>query len=654
MPVFELQTQDGKKYQVDAPDQETAAKSLTEHTGSKLDAASSFLGGMIEGVPIVGPAIKGGAQRAAAGIRSVFSGEPYLKELEKVQKYSEESTKEHPIAETAGEVAGGVASMGGLGATATGARMLGLTAGTLPQLIARGAASNAAINAADAVVRGDNPIEAGGEGAAIGAVAPVVGRAISTAAAPVMSTLRGITDPAAEASRRVAGALDRDISTGARGLDPQEFVAARNAGTPVNLMDVGGETTRALARSAANTSPEGREVLNRNINARFEAQGDRLTDWLRSTFNYPDAAAQQEALDKVGKTVNRPAYAKAYQEGSKGLWSPELERLAGSDAVSKAMQTAAKNAKDEAIVSGHGAMNPRITFTADGRMQFTKGPSGVPTYPDLQFWDLTRRELSDAAQRAGPGTAESRRYQSFAKALNGELDKLVPSYANARAGAAKFFGAGDALEAGQQAVTSRMNNSEIRAGLAKMSPLEKQLFQDGFVDRFVQHIREMPDRRSVLNSIATSPAARERLVSALGPQRANELEAMLRVEGIMDLARGAVQGNSTTARQLVELGLAGGADFYQGGGSFTADPHALMNAALVYGAARGHRVIDERVAQQVAKLLTSADPAQLNKGLKLLARNKTMLNSVRQADAALASVALRGAEPPIGRELGLQ
>jgi hypothetical protein len=361
--------------------------------------------------------------------------------------------------------------------------------------------------------------------------------------------------------------------------------------------------------------------------------------------------AQQEALDQVAKTVNKGAYVKAYREGANGLWSPELERLAGSDAVSKAMQTAAKNAKDETIIGGHGAMNPRITFTQDGRMQFTKGPSGVPTYPDLQFWDLTRRELSDAAIKAGPGTTEARRYQTFAKALNAELDKLVPSYANARAGAARFFGAEDAMQAGQQAVTSKMNNGEMRAAVAKMSPQERQLFQDGFVDRFVQQIREVGDRRSVLNQIATSPAARERLSIALGTQRSKELEAMLRVEGVMDLARSAVQGNSTTARQLSELGLAGGVYGYE---SFNGDPQAAMKAALVYGAARGHRVLDERVAQQVAKLLTSNDLNQLNKGIKLIANKQTLLQSMRRADAALAAIVGRGAAPTVSRDLGVQ
>jgi len=415
-------------------------------------------------------------------------------------------------------------------------------------------------------------------------------------------------------------------------------------------METGGETTRSLARSAANTSPEGRDILNRTINDRFETQSDRLTGWLRSEFHFPNAVAQQEAIEETGRTANREAYGRAMREGSEGIWSPELERLSGSDSVTKAMQGATKSAKDEAIVSGYGAMNPRITFTEDGRIQFAHGPTGVPTYPDLQFWDLTRRQLSDAATEANRAgrTTEGRRLSNFATSMNAELDRLVPSYREARAGAAHFFGAENALEAGQNFVTSRMENDQARVALARMNPLERQLFQDGFVDTFVKQVRESGDRRSILNTVANSPAARERLSIALGRERANELEAMLRVEGVMDLARGAVQGNSTTARQLAELGLAGGTYAYGTGGDvLNPDSHAIMNAALVYGAARGHHVIDTRVAQQVARQLSSDNPAHIVSGLRTLAQSRALLDSLRQADAALARAgSVQVSEPP--------
>lgn len=602
-----------------------------------------------EGVPIIGGLLNKANAATYAAVSPVFPsdktvsqaetfGKRYEENLTRENKRDVEFEEQHPIASTAAGLAGGVAATAPLAATGVGAKILGLGGGNLGSQMLRGAASGAGINAADALTRGGNPVTAAGVGALAGGAGEPVARVAGAIAEPIANTVRGIFNPSKEASRRVASAAERDLAAGTTGLTPKEFTDAKATGQPVTLMETGGETTRALARSAANTSPEGRAVLDKTINQRFESQSTRLADWLRSTFHFPNAVAQQEAIEQAGKTANNTAYKKAYQEGSAGIWNPEIEQLAGSDAVAAAMKKAVAAAKDEAIISGHGAMNPRITFTQDGRIQFTKGPSGVPTYPDLQFWDLTRRELSSSAAqaiRAGNDT-EGRRLTAFSKALNAALDKAVPSYAEARSGAALFFGAENALEAGQAFVTSKMGNEEARRALAKMSPLEKQLFQDGYVDAFVRQVREGSDRRSMMNTIATSDAARERLSIALGPDKARELEAMLHVEGVMDLARSAVQGNSTTARQLVELGLAGGAYTYGTGGNvLNPDPQAIMNAALVYGASRGHNVINTRVAEQVARQLSSNDPKFIAAGLKAIAGSQGLLNSLRQFTAAL-------------------
>jgi hypothetical protein len=405
-------------------------------------------------------------------------------------------------------------------------------------------------------------------------------------------------------------------------------------------MDIGGEQTRALARSAANTSPEGRAVINRTINDRFEGQSDRVTGWLRNTFHYPDAAAQQDALQQTARTVNRTNYQRSMREGDREIFSPELDRLMGSPAVVDAMRRASTTGKDRAITQGLGAMRQGVTVE-NGVVTFTRGPNGVPTYPNLAFWDATKKEIDDAASAAARAgrNGEASTLRDLAGTLRGELDTAVPSYQQARAGAAHFFGAEDALQAGQNFVSRNMSATEARRALTQMSPQERQLFQDGFVSRFVETLSQVGDRRSILNKIAESPAAREKLNVALGRARAEELEAGLRVEGIMDLARNAVQGNSTTARQLAELGLAGGAYGFSGGGinPFT-DPGAVVNAALVYGAARGRNVVNERLSRRVAEMLVSNDPQIILRGVRTIARNQNLFNSLRAADRRLARV----------------
>src|SRR6185295_267206 len=496
--------------------------------------------------------------------------------------------------------------------------------------------------AADTAVKAATGAAIGG--AAGGVAAPVVEGAVRGAralATPAVNAIRGVNDAEGEAARRVAIAIQRDAQADPNAvsrLTPQEFGASVQSGGPATAMDIGGETTRALARSAANTSPEGRAALSRTINDRFDGQAGRVTDWLRSTFHYPDAAAQSEALENVGRTVNRANYRRAMEEGDRSIFSPELDRLMGSPAVVDAMRKASTSGKDRAITQGMGAMRQGVTVE-NGVVTFTRGPNGVPTYPSLAFWDATKRELDDAANAAARAgrNSEASVTRDLARTLRSELDAHVPSYQQARAGASHFFDAENALEAGQNFVGKNMTSAEARRALSQMSPQERQLFQDGFVSRYIDTLNQVGDRRSILNKIAESPAAREKLNVAIGRPRAQELEAGLRVEGIMDLARNAVQGNSTTARRLAELGLAGGVGFGANGfDTGNVRPSALMTAALVYGAAKGRNRINENVSRHVAELLTSNNPQNLARGIRMVARNNTLFNSLRAADSGLA------------------
>lgn len=566
----------------------------------------------------------------------------YDEAVKRERELNQAAETQHPIASTIGNIGGAVILPVGAGA---GAANLG-------GRVAAGAATGAALGGAAGAGEGEGFVDSAsravvgaGAGGALGGAAPAViegvVRGARAVAQPVANAVRGIRNVDDEAARRVVTALERDrqIDPQAAGrLTPNEFAASVQSGGPASIMDIGGETTRALARSAANTSPEGRAVLNRAIDERYEGQSGRVVDWLRQTFHYPDAAAQRDAIDQVQRTVNRANYRRAMDQGDRPIMSPELDRLMGSPAFVDAMRRAATTGKDRAITEGLGAMRQGVTVE-NGVVRFTRGPTGAPTYPNLAFWDATKRELDAAANMAQRSGDTSSSAGQLAQMLRNELDRHVPSYQTARAGAARFFDAENALEAGQNFVGKNMTANEARRALAQMTPQERQLFQDGFVSRFIETLNQVGDRRNILNQIAASPAAREKLNVALGQHRAAELEAGLRVEGIMDLARNAVQGNSTTARQLAELGLAGGAYGFSGGGinPFT-DPGAVVNAALVYGAARGRNAINERLSRRVAEMLVSNDPRTILRGVQTVARNQTLFNSLRSADRGLARV----------------
>jgi hypothetical protein len=452
-----------------------------------------------------------------------------------------------------------------------------------------------------------------------------------------------------EAGRRVTEAMDSDIAARqatVRAVPPTPEEIARNqtagnliatgrAGDDLRNMDVGGENIRALARSAANNSPEARDILHRSIDRRYTEQSGRTVDFLRSLIpSQGNAGATRDMLRQAARQHRAPLYRAAYQSGDRGLWTPTLERLAGSPVVRKAMQDASVRGQDRAISEGFGAFNPGVTFE-NGVMRFPPGPKGTPTYPNLQYWDYVKRELDDAAraaQRRGENDA-SAVYTTLTRQLRDELDTLVPEYSQARGTAAAFFRAEDALEAGENFVTGQVPMQEARRIMTGMSAPEREAFREGFVSRYIQRLEETGDRRNILGRIAESPAARERIEIALGPNRARELEAFLHIEQIMDLPRTAM-GNSTTARQLMELGLAGGAGMLASGGNIT-DPRAWIVGALTYGARRGQLAADQNMARRIAEMLVAGDEAAFRNAVQQVAYGPG-LTAIRNVSAALA------------------
>ena len=573
------------------------------------------------------------------GAYKYWSGDP-----EATQRYDaatgrerqvlQQAQEQQPVASIAGNVLGAVAlPIGGA-----------LQAATLPGRIGRGAAVGAGAGAAYGAGEGsgleDRASRAavgGALGAGVGAVAPVAlksvelaGQGIAAAARPITTSIRGMRDPEAEAARRVVTGLRRDAAAGDAGLSPAEFAAARASGTPVAMVDAGGSTTRALARSSANTSPEARGALERLTSDRFETQGSRAVDFVTNLVRTPaNAGVTRDALEDAARKFRKPFYDRAYRDGSGGIWDNELKSMMDNAPV---MQTAAK----EAIASIQNKV-------ASGRAMSPVSPSGSPT---LEFWDQVKRSLDskyNVLKRAGDteGMAD---VQALRSRLIGKLDTAVPSYATARGLAAEFFKASNALEAGEKFLTSGKIH-DVRKLWSKMHREERDLFAEGFVSAFVDKISKVGDRRTILNQIQQSADARERFNIALGPQKAKELEAFLRVENIMDRMRGAL-GNSSTARQLVEAGLAGGAATGYTGDLQSGASVAGMWFALRQGGKILNQRVDQNVARRVGEMLASDDPKVLQKGLKVVSGSPVLMKLLRAADDQAAKIG--GQEVPSG------
>lgn len=562
------------------------------------------------------------------------------------------SSEQHPYAYVAGQLGGALVSPGfGVAANAasTGARVFNAAKA--------GTATGGLFGAGEATSEGQSPVDVAkgaAKGAALGATFGTVGSVgaelLGKGVGKIASIVRGSRDVDAEAGRRVVSALRSDFERGGAKLGPEEIIAANAAGTPRTIMDAGGEKTKALMRSSANTSPEGRAAITAIVEPRFEDQATRIGGFVRQITGGGHAGHDIETLEAAARRANSPAYKAAYTAGDRPIWSPELERLVSSPSVEKAIGGAVTRGKDRAVVDGMGGFNPSITVSPSGVVTFNKGPKGVPTYPNIQFWDYAQRELKDLAKKAQRAGADEEAAAMFGlhKQLNKELDRLVPQFKDARGTAAAFFGATSAVEAGQKFVQSNANLGEARKVLSNMTVPERELFARGFASELADKIEKTGFNRDVLKSIfLNNGPALQKIKVALGVARAREVEALLRVEAIVDEARKAL-GNSSTVRQLAESGLAGGGAVaaFEGVNEQGFNPAHILAGALTFGAARhGAKIIDEKVARRVGEILASNDSAVLAKGIQLVSARPEYFDALRTATAAGARVAAHDIGP---------
>lgn len=619
------------------------AKDEMSNPGGQIYSA---LTGALEGVPIAGPAILGAVTRGSAGLASMIDGDSYEDNLQRGQEINAGAKAANPYSNMAGQVAGNVASMIPLGATGIGARALGITGPNLMTRAGMSALSSGAISGADSLARGGDAADAlasGGIGSAIGGAIPIVGAGISAGARAVGSkiapTINALTNPTAEASRRLGVALTRDIDANPTMLmnSADEAAAAAN-NIPIVNADRGGETTRALARSVSNQSPEARAVIENTASDRFGAQSQRAADFIgKLTNGRADDLAYQEAIKATARQVNKPAYAAAYSAPeAQQLFTPRLQELMQSPSLRRAVDKVPQRSADRGAIDGFKEIPNPFMKNSKGAYVLQKKADGSIVTPTLQFWDHVKRNLDSDIGKAVTGGDRTRAAEltSLKNELLGELDSAVPAFKAARQGAAGFFGAEDALEAGKKFANTPKLVPEAVKAFQSFKTAEKDAFATGYASELIDRIKASGDRTNVINSVFKTQASRESMSLVFGPQKMREIEAYVRVEDIADRLRGAM-GNSTTARQLMELGIGGSAGY-----AYTDDwKGAITGAALAGGARYAGQRADAKVMEQIGKLLTTDNKSALRVAVQQAAKNPAYMEAIEKIGNALAAPA---------------
>lgn len=466
-------------------------------------------------------------------------------------------------------------------------------------------------------------VQQGVLGGVLGGAAPPlisgIGAAAREVAGPMVSRYRQWRNPDAAADRMLGNALRADRDAGLA-ISQADLIAAEREGMPLVLGDIGGDTTRGLARAAANANPIARGTMTTMLDPRYEAQNTRMGNFVANMFDYPDPMAMSERLRVAARVTNNPAYRQLYDD---------FPMVGNDDLLDMLRNVPEVRQAGEAVM----ARTPGLQAAGMSNGRMSTGPM-----PSIEFWDRLQRELRDRANGAsGDRAAEvSTLYSNLRERIVGQLDTLTGGrYDAVRGGAARFFRADDALEAGQNFFRQNGLNdlAGARRALESMSEADRNMFAQGFAAELAHATgNTRPGQHIGVQGWLVTPNAQQKMRLALGRDRADSIEMMTNVEAAMNKLRSEVKGNSTSVRQLIESGVMGaGLNTMLGGElgwSTLTSPEGIM-LALARGAASRNKGLSPAVAERLARRLISNDPEVVGNVLQQARRSEAVSNFLR-------------------------
>jgi len=402
--------------------------------------------------------------------------------------------------------------------------------GGIPGAIAGGAMSAAIQPEADTE-------HFGAHKAADVALGGAAGGVLGAAAKGVGAIWSAVRNPESNAIASLARAAERDGTT----MDQlqarlQEIRAVRPNAT---IADVAGENVRGLVERIGQTPGAGVAKLAPRMTERQQQQMQRVSNDLSNLTGTRRTAfrATEQTMAARAQSAS-PLYEQAYTEGDKAIWSSELERLSSAPAVRSAMQSAVTTWQNNAVADGFGAMNPTMVERG-GLIQFGQS---IPAFPNLQFWDYTKRVLDNeigAAVRSGEN-GKVRTFTRLVTMLRNELDNPAQGLNTYRAAREAWGGPSqylDAIEQGRSILARNVSSEEMSAVFSGMSQANQEAYRIGAASAIrgamgndpakladVTKYLRSPEMRAKITAMMPSPEAAERWLQSLNYEvRASEL-----------------------------------------------------------------------------------------------------------------------------------
>lgn len=527
------------------------------------------------------------------------------------RRIREERTKqaqrddEDPIASTAGRVAG--ALTGAVGLTKAGAPLMkALPAeASLAAKTAQSAKAGALYSGLYGLGSGDDlknraeqATTAALTGATIGGLIPGASAIVGAATKPVRDAVRGYFRPESFANQKIAERLS------SAGMDPEQAAAKMARSPGLSLADVGGKTTQNLLKSTTNIPGPAQARVATQLAQKAMQQGDRIRSSIKTLFADPDGyMAAKDKIAEDAKNLAAPLYKQAYE--TPVPFTETLEKILETPAGRAALANAERIAANE--------QQPFQQFFIN-MVDDTTGT--IRRVPDARGWDYIKRGFDDvidankAAGTFGKMNNEGRVISALKDRMLQEIDAANPAYAAARKVWSDQASLDKALQAGKEAMSQ--SPEATRHMMSAMSAAEKEAFKIGVADALRTKIGTAGFTHNALLKFFSSRDQMANLRAAFdNDQQFAEFRKAMFAEARKRSTYNTVTGNSSTAKQLADLGEAGG---LQDTVNFAKDAATggIASATLRFIGSRMKMLggFTPEVADNIAKKLMTTNPRQ--------------------------------------------
>lgn len=484
---------------------------------------------------------------------------------------------EYPVSafatEVAGNVGGTLAALPYLPARAaaaiapsSGASLSGRTLAGAGTGVGMGATYGAGSAEGGAGERLKGAAIGGTVGGVVGAAAPSVIQGVGKGAQYLADqTINRIPSRAATAAqRKVAEAILRDFPD--MSADDALAAAAKRVeqlGPEAALLDVG-PNTQSLARGAYTVPGESRTAIGDFLKTRQEGsrgtgnvlQGGQINRISAALDDVTPARARgtMDELNARRMLDASPKYEQAFSKS--GIYTDRLQQFLDDPTARAGLKRGLEIQRLESLAQGK-PFNPRDAAI----VAFNEaGDPVIGDVPNMRTYDAIKRGIDamiDGETDAVTGkiSERGRALVQVKQAFVGELDRLNPAYAEARAAYSGPSQLIDAMNLGSRFMNrAAMGNADdLAAQIKGMSPDELHHFRIGAVQQIRDKLNSLNTRSDATKRLMDIPDLENRIRLAFGDDATfSQYIQMLQNERQMFDTYGKIMGGSRTAEVLAE------------------------------------------------------------------------------------------------------